>query len=162
MICICQVTSSEPVKRLSGHTQEINSICWSPSGQYLASGSDDHTAKIWTVDGLKHDLKGHTQEVLLVDWTPANAHGPLRLCSASVDGSVKIWHAETAQLLHSLTKYGTPVCSLSISADGKYLACGTHSGRVSVWALESGEMVRAISFFHCDPCLSLMFYRSMN
>lgn len=133
---------------------------------YLASGSDDGTAKIYTVDALKHDLRGDNQAVLTVKWSPASGSNALLLCTGSLGGSVKVWEGETGQLLHSLSKYNTSICSISISAEGsvifpyfgfkdvhlgvvmtftgKWLAAGTHSGRVSLWSLENGEVVQEL------------------
>lgn len=112
------------MKKFTEHTQEVNSVVWSPSGEFLASVSDDQTAKIWTLEeGLKHDLRGHTQEVLSAKWTSTghnskNPEIPLYLCTASVDGSVKIWDALAGQLVHTLAKYSTAVCSIAISPEG--------------------------------------------
>ncbi len=84
------------MKILKGHEEEVNAICWSAGGRYLASCSDDKTARIWTVeDGLKHELKGHQKEIFTLRWTrtgPAsnNPDIPLYLCTASFDGSVKV------------------------------------------------------------------------
>ena len=41
---------SAPIRSFRGHTDEVNAVCWSPGGQYLASCSDDGTAKIWSLD----------------------------------------------------------------------------------------------------------------
>lgn len=130
VVAICSVSAAEnPVKKFAGHTQEVNSVVWSPSGDYLASVSDDQTAKIWSLeDGFKHDLRGHTQEVLSAKWTPTGpgtkyADNALYLCTASVDGSVKVWDALAAQLVYSLAKYTTAVCSIAISPEGKHLLC---------------------------------------
>ena len=61
-INICQVSSAEDniaMKKLEGHLDEVNAVCWSPGGMLLASCSDDSTAKIWTIEeGLKYDLQG--------------------------------------------------------------------------------------------------------
>ena len=32
---------------LTGHSNEVNSVAYSPDGKYILSGSDDHTVKIW-------------------------------------------------------------------------------------------------------------------
>ena len=34
---------------LRGHTNEVNSVAWSPDGKRVVTGSDDKTAKIWVV-----------------------------------------------------------------------------------------------------------------
>ena len=120
-IHLCSVSSptSSAIRTFFGHTDEVNGVCWSPGGIYLASCSDDSTAKIWSVDkstngvgvgvgeggngngngngndGLIHDLRGHTKEIYTVRWTPTgpysiNPDKPLLLCTASFDGTVKV------------------------------------------------------------------------
>lgn len=99
-IYICQVSSPEentPLRCLSGHDDEVNAVCWSPGGELLASCSDDSTAKIWTTEeGLKYDLRGHLKEIFTLRWTPTGPHSnhpdkPLFLCTASFDGTVKVY-----------------------------------------------------------------------
>ena len=36
------------ISNLSGHTQEVCGLKWSPGGQYLASGGNDNTIQIWS------------------------------------------------------------------------------------------------------------------
>lgn len=36
------------VGTLAGHTQEVCGLQWSPSGQYLASGGNDNTVRVWS------------------------------------------------------------------------------------------------------------------
>ena len=90
-IQICKVScpDASAFKTFTGHSDEVNAVCWSPGGAYLASCSDDNTAKIWSVEeGLLHDLKGHLKEIYTVRWTPtgpgsANPDKSLHLCIVS-------------------------------------------------------------------------------
>ena len=46
---------------LMGHTDDVNSVAWSPDGTRLASGSDDKTVRIWEASTGKElsTLRGH-------------------------------------------------------------------------------------------------------
>ena len=161
IIHVCKVTSSDPPTpshTFNGHTDEVNAICWSPCGRYIASCSDDNTAKIWSTSdehnlndlkGLKLDLVGHTKEIYTTRWTPtgqgsANAELPLRLCTASFDGSVRIWNAEDGASVFTLRRQPHPVYSISPNPSGTLIATGSLGGYVSVFSLEDGSMVNEI------------------
>lgn len=69
-IQICQVSAVNLTKStctLTGHTDEINALCWSPGGQFLASCSDDTTAKIWTLGMYENVFFGGPS---MMFWSP--------------------------------------------------------------------------------------------
>lgn len=48
---------------------EIWSICFSPENQYIATCSEDQTAKIWDFHGnLIQTFVGHSTAVTSIDW----------------------------------------------------------------------------------------------
>ena len=57
-----------------GRINQVNAIAWDPSGTLLASCSDDHTCKIWSLEapgnGLVHDFTAHTREIYTIKWAP--------------------------------------------------------------------------------------------
>ncbi len=53
---------------LEGHTNEVTSVCYSPSGMHLAGGSHDNTVRQWvtsTGESFGPVLEGHTIAVCL-------------------------------------------------------------------------------------------------
>ena len=79
------------------------------AGKLLASCSDDHTAKIWSLSQSTplHDLTAHTKEIYTIKWSPTgpgtdNPHLPLMLVSASFDTSIRSACSVLMAALHAL------------------------------------------------------------
>ena len=47
-IGVWRVSSGERIKTLKGHYSLIETVVFSPNGEYLASGSDDKTIGVWS------------------------------------------------------------------------------------------------------------------
>jgi transducin (beta)-like 1 len=152
-IHICEVGAQKPVKTFEGHMEEVNAIQWSPSGELLASCSDDKTAKIWSVsqstnDGrLVHDLTDHEREVYTIKWSPtgpgsANPNGNLVLASGSWDSNIRLWDPNAGKCLFSLVKHTAAVYSVAFSPDGKYLASGAFDKCLHIWSVKDGSLVK--------------------
>ncbi|KAG0243825.1 Notchless protein 1, partial [Mortierella polycephala] len=80
---------------LTGHTDAILSVSFSPCGSMLASGGGDTTVRIWDLntETPQHLLKGHKHWVQHVSWSPNGKY----LASAGMDGLVIIWEPKTGK-----------------------------------------------------------------
>ena len=79
---------------LKGHTGYASSVCFSPDGKRIASGSYDQTVKVWDAH---RERSPHLQRthggVNSVCFSPDGK----RLASGSWDHTVKVWAAHTRQ-----------------------------------------------------------------
>lgn len=94
-VCKVSIQGNGTVATFIGHTNEINSVCWSSDGRLVASGSDDATAKVWSIEKklMLHDLRGHVKEVFSACWTvmsKGTVNAVAFLCTASFDGTTKV------------------------------------------------------------------------
>ena len=78
---------------LTGHTDWVTSVAFSPNGLTVASGSVDETVRLWdAVTGAhKATLTGHTGWVTSVAFSPNG----LTVASGSEDETVRLWDAVT-------------------------------------------------------------------
>ncbi len=139
---------------LRGHTGAVNSVAWSPDRRYIASGSDDHTIRIWDAIAGKpiSVLRGHRLRVNSVEWGPDGK----RLASASDDETVKVWDWATEEVVHTLSGHKQAVHSVTWSPDGKRLASGGEDSTVRIWDAVTGEEALCLySELSKEPVLSV-------
>lgn len=150
-IYVYSLESDEPLATFTGHTDEINSVRWSPDGMRLASCSDDHTARIWTPEDPEQQpviLEGHEKEIYCLKWAPtgpgsANPDKPAVLATASFDQTVRIWNPLTGACLQVLRRHSDSVYAIAFSPDGDFLASGSLDESICVWSVAEGTLLRA-------------------
>lgn len=78
---------------LFGHEGPVNAVDWSLNGRWIASGSDDHSIRIWnsTTGTETRRLDGHDSPIQGLRFSP-NCN---LLASASNDGKIIVWSTET-------------------------------------------------------------------
>ena len=129
-------------KTLTGHSETVFSVAYSPDGRYLASGSKDKTIKIWEVatgKGLR-TLTGHSGVVLSVAYSPDGRY----LASGSQDKTIKIWEVATGKV-RTLTGHYMTFWSVAYSPDGRYLASGSWDKTIKIWEVATGKELRTLT-----------------
>lgn len=128
-----------------GLTFNIRVLAWSPNGERIAGGSDDHTAQVWdaTTENNPVIYHGHSSYVEGVAWAPDSK----RIASGSADATVQIWEPGTGKLIYTYHGHSLWVNRVSWSPDGKYIASGEQSGigghvvQVRVWEAATGKTI---------------------
>ena len=134
------------LNRLEGHSEIVWGVSFSPDGQLIASGSRDHTIKIWRPDGtLLQTLNGHNGAVTSLSFSPDSK----TLASASLDNTVQIWSRNPTKggfitrPKVTLNAHEHWIYSVNISPNGRELATASKDGTIKLWNLD-GKLIQTI------------------
>ncbi|MGM3307924.1 protein kinase domain-containing protein [Anabaena sp. WFMT] len=147
-------TTVAGILTITGHSNSINSIVYSPDGNTLASAGRDQVIKLWNTStgGLIKILTGHS------DWINSLAYSPdgKILISGSRDKTIKVWNVSTGREIRILAGHNNSVCFLSYSPDGNTLASGSADKTIKLWNVSTGKVIITLKE-HSDSVLSLAY-----
>jgi WD40 repeat protein len=126
---------------LKGHTGWIRSVEFSPDCLTLASGSSDHTIKIWDIKTgqcLK-TLQGYTNRIRVVAFSP---QGHI-LVSGSDDFIIKVWDACSGQCLKTWKRQAS-LWSIAFHPQGTIFATGSDDGVIILWDAGTGKICQTL------------------
>ncbi|KAI7971161.1 hypothetical protein EIK77_004676 [Talaromyces pinophilus] len=145
---------SAELQTLEGHSQQVQSVVFSPDGRLLASGSSDKTIKLWdpATGSLQQTLEGHSEWVQSVAFSP---DGRL-LASGSWDKTIKLWDPATGAPQQTLEGHSQRVQSVVFSPDGRLLASGAWDNTIKLWDPATGALQQTLEG-HSQPFWSVAF-----
>ncbi|XP_071953471.1 transducin beta-like protein 3 [Antedon mediterranea] len=125
------------------HTAPIVSMAFDATSTLLATGSGDHTIKIWDIvqQYCTHNLKGSHSVVSYLKFHPNIEKLLLFSCAGSF---IYVWDLQNSKLKVGLeTHYGT-VTSLDFSSDGHRMVSGGRDKVLVIWNVETTEPINTI------------------
>ncbi len=111
-------------------------VALSPSGKWLAAGTEDRTIEIWNaLTGEKHaTLRGHAAGVTAVSFS----RDEQSLASGGADRTARIWDLRANKQRNSFGSSGF-VTAVAISGAGGWLAVGSADKKVKLWSLKQDD-----------------------
>jgi WD40 repeat protein len=146
---------------LTGHTGWVHCVAFHPHGQWLASGSQDGTVRLWDVSSA---LSAGAASGQGARW-PLQSTSPVHSVAFSWDGRILAWgggdgviqlrDVARSQKLHQLAGRAGGVNSVALSPDGQLLASAS-SNVVTLWDVIHGRELRQLQG-HTDIVQSVAF-----
>ncbi len=144
---------------LTGHSDGVYAVAYSPDGQLLASGGRDNAILLWdtqTNQLIGAPLTGHADYVNSLAFSP-NGN---TLLSGSSDGTVRHWDVSTGQSI------GEPLISYSEDAifavaynpsGNQFAASGNEDGSILLWSTADEDDQPNVLVGHTDVVYGLAF-----
>ena len=137
-VLIAGVQNSREQNRLYDHEGSVRAVAYSPDNQYIASGSNDNTIKIWNAKTgqLVRTLPVSDQRIYTVAFSPDGT----QVISGGKDNVLRIWDMNTGeQVGQDLTGHTGSVRAVAFSPDGNQIASGGDDGKIYIWNKKSGR-----------------------
>ena len=118
-------------------------VLFSQDGRWLASTSEDGSARVWDVASRRPvtSLQGHANEVWGFGFSPDGQR--LATGGTSAHDAVKLWHLSAERELLSLPAEGKYFFSVGFSPDGNTLVAMCANGIAHLWRAPSWEEIQA-------------------
>ena len=160
-IWVYDVYKREEVRLITGYTDPVECIAFSPDGSLLASSSDDDTVHLW-------DINTGTHKIIFtgrISWVRSLAFSPDSRTLAggsrsSRDKTVYLWDIDTGNLKATLSEHTRGVDSIAFSPDGKTIA-SLSDAIVYLWDASNNDLkntfTRDINNDHIDDVNLITF-----
>jgi WD40 repeat protein len=136
-------------RTIQAHSSPVLSLAFSADGQWLVSGSHNHSIKLWDLDNPSEQPlyvipHAHLSQVLSL---AINSQQQL-LVSGGADRTIKLWDLGTGKQRspkHILEGHAGRIWCVAISSDGTKLASASADFTVKLWNVETGELLQTFA-----------------
>ncbi|GMM36512.1 Hir1 protein [Saccharomycopsis crataegensis] len=148
-----------PSFSVARHTGAVTTVKFSPSGRFLASGSDDRVVLIWEkdedrpistfggADELEHwtvrkRLVAHDNDVQDIAWAPDSSI----LVTVGLDRSIIVWNGSTFERIKRFDIHNSHVKGVVFDPANKYFATASDDRSVIVFRYHKGTASNEMTF----------------
>jgi U3 small nucleolar RNA-associated protein 13 len=121
------------------HEKDINALKIAPNEKVFASGSQDKTAKLWSMETGEQlgTFKGHKRGIWDVCFSPVDRV----LATGSADKNVKIWSLADFSCLKTFEGHLNSVLRIRFISAGLQLVSSGADGLLKLWTVKTNECV---------------------
>ena len=124
------------------HEKDINCVTISPNDRYIATSSQDKTAKLWDSKDLKliGVFRGHRRGVWSVRFSPVDQI----VVTNAADCTIRLWNLTDMTCLKSFEGHECSVLRVEFVSNGMQLISAGADGLLKLWTIKSSECVQTL------------------
>ena len=129
--------------RPDGGWPDVNSVAFLPGGARFVFGSDDGTARLWTLDGALERMFEADSIVLCVAALPDGVHFVVGTGGDTPyphPNEVRLYHVD-GTLVHTFRGHTAAVWAVAVTPDGQHIISGSYDKLVKVWSVATKREV---------------------
>lgn len=131
------------VIRSIDHPNKITAIKFTHDSQYVITGGEDNSCKIWELltGKLIQVLIEHDNAITSID-VPFNNN---LIVSGAKDRLVLLWNFKDGSVIHKLSGHHDIIVKVAITFDGNIIISGSKEGVINVWSSRYGFLLTSIN-----------------
>jgi WD40 repeat protein len=121
----------------AGHYAAVTSVCYSPGGKLIFTGSSDKKIILWrSSDGKQiRSFRGSLSAITHLEFSRQGNS----ILSLSEDGTYILWDLSTGEQISNKRPDEDIFTFASLSPDGTRVVAGSRKSGISVWNISTGE-----------------------
>ncbi|PVD38772.1 hypothetical protein C0Q70_01395 [Pomacea canaliculata] len=124
------ITTLHTISTECAHEKDINFVTVAPNDKFIASASQDKTAKLWSLPdlSLKGVVRGHRRGVWCVQFSPVD-----RFCFSDSEGLLKLWTIKTKVCEKSFDAHDSKAWALAVHPNEDIIITGGGDSTLLTW-----------------------------
>lgn len=119
------------------HEKDINCVTISPNDRYIATSSQDKTAKLWNANDLRllGVFRGHRRGIWTVRFSPVDQV----IVTSAADCTLRLWNITDMTCLKSFEGHESSVLRCEFISKGMQILSTGADGLIKLWTIKTSE-----------------------